>query len=133
MLDSLSRVFAALLLLVHAGLGAWGLVGFVELALPSPPWSRVSNPLFSRPMLALQWTLVSLAASVFIAGYLARWRHTPQAMLCVYGAMAAVCAYQTFHVLTSPTRFRAMAIEYLEYAVILVFLFRSEHMRARFA
>ena len=36
-------------------------------------------------------------------------------------------------ILTTPTRYRAMAIEYVEYAVILAFLFFSSHMRARFS
>ena len=84
-------------------------------------------------MLLLQWTLVALAARVFIPGYLMRWPKTPVLMLCIYGAMAAVCGYQTFFILTSPTRFLAMAVEYLAYAVILAFLFFSGHMRARFS
>jgi hypothetical protein len=84
-------------------------------------------------MLVLQWTLVCVAATVFIAGYLGRWRHTPVAMLSTYGVMALVCAYQTFFILTSPTRFQAMALEYVAYTVILLFLFHSEHMRLRFA
>jgi hypothetical protein len=127
-----AQALAWLLMAVHAGLGAWALVGFAELLLSEFPWARVSNPLFSRSMLLLQWTLIGTAAAVFIAGYLTRWKHTPPAMLLVYGAMAAVCAYQTFFILTSPSRFRAMAIEYLEYAVILAFLFFSTHMRLRF-
>jgi hypothetical protein len=53
-------------------------------------------------------------------------------MLVVYGAMAAVCAYQTFFLLTDADRFRGMAIEYAEYALILVFLFRSRAMRVHF-
>lgn len=129
--EPVARIIAALLLVVHAGLGLWALVGFLELSLHTVPWSRVSNPLFSRPMLLLQWSLIALAAMVFIAGYLVRWRPTPVAMLVVYGAMVATCAYQTFFVLTAPSRFVAMAIEYLEYALILWFLFSSEYMRAR--
>ena len=54
-------------------------------------------------------------------------------MLLVYGAMALVCAYQTFTILESPSRFRAMAVEYLEYAVILLYLFSSRHVRLRLA
>jgi hypothetical protein len=130
---TLSKGFAAMLILVHVALGAWGLVGFLELALPNVPWTRLSNVLFSPPMLVLQWTLVCLAAAVFIAGYLGRWSHTPVAMLCVYATMALVCAYQTFFILTSATRFHAMAAEYLAYTVILLFLFLSEHMQLRFA
>jgi hypothetical protein len=84
-------------------------------------------------MLLLQWSLIAVAATVFIAGYWSRWRHTPIAMSVVYGAMALTCAYQTFFILTHPSRFRAMAVEYAEYALILTFLFVSEHMRERFA
>ena len=130
--DSLARLMAWGLVAVHVGLGLWALVGFLELALPEVPWTRLSNPLFSRPMLLLQWSLITLAAMVFIGGYAWRWRHTPVAMSVVYGAMALVCAYQTFFVLTHPTRFRAMAIEYAEYSSILAFLFLSSHMRERF-
>jgi hypothetical protein len=131
--ESLARVIAGILLAVHAGLGAWALAGFLELALPDVPWKRLSNPLFSPAMLLLQWSLISVAATVFIAGYLSRWKHTPMAMLCIYGAMALTCAYQTFFILTSATRFRAMAIEYIEYAVILMFLFFSNPMRLHFS
>jgi hypothetical protein len=52
-------------------------------------------------------------------------------MLVIYAAMALVCAYQTSFILTSPSRHRAMAIEYAEYAIILAFLFRSRRMRRR--
>jgi hypothetical protein len=131
--DSLARLVAWGLVAVHAGLGAWALVGFAELALPQVPWTRLSNPLFSRPMLLLQWSLIAMAAAMFIGGYALRFRHTPLAMSVIYGAMALVCAYQTFFILTHAARFRAMAIEYTEYAAILAFLFLSTHMRERFA
>jgi hypothetical protein len=130
--ESLARFIAGALVLVHAGLGAWALIGVLELALPEVPWRRISNPAFSSAMLALQWALVATAASVFIAGSLRRWSHTPVAMLLVYGAMASVCAWQTFFILTNPSRFRAMAIEYVEYVAILSFLFLSSHMRRHF-
>jgi hypothetical protein len=131
--ESLARSIAIFLVVVHAGLGLWALVGFLELGLPETPWNRVSNPLFSRPMLLLQWTLVLLAVVTFITGYLTRWRHTPAAMAGLYGAMTLTCAYQTFFILTASSRFRAMAIEYVEYAVILAFLFSSSHMRSHFS
>lgn len=128
----LERIFAGLLVIVHVGLLAWALVGFAELLTPHVPWRRVSNPLFSTSMLLLQWSLIALASTTFLVGFFLRWRPTPMAMAFIYAAMALVCAYQTFFILTSPTRFRAMAIEYLEYALILTFLFRSSYMRARF-
>lgn len=131
--ESVARAIAGLLLVVHGALGVWALVGFTELLAPSVPWSRISNPLFSRAMLLLQWSLIAMAATVFIVGYLRRWTHTPVAMLGIYVAMALTCAYQTFCILTHPSRFRAMAIEYMEYALISLFLFCSAHMRARFS
>jgi hypothetical protein len=128
---ALARSFATLLIIVHAGLAMWALVGLLELGLSSVPWPRISNLAFSPSMLALQWGLIATAASVFIAGYLRRWTLLPKAMLVIYGAMASVCAIQTFFILTNPSRFRAMAIEYAEYGVILLFLFYSDHMRER--
>lgn len=129
---SLSRLVAWFLILVHAALGVWALVGFAELLLPGVPWLPVSNPLFSERMLLLQWTLIAVAAAVYVVGYLRRWPAMPVALGCIYALMALVCAYQTFFILTSSTRFFAMAVEYLEYALILLFLFRSRHMRAHF-
>jgi hypothetical protein len=130
---AIERTVAGLLVVVHAGLLAWALVGFAEMLLPAVPWRRVSNPLFSTPMLLLQWSLIALAATTYLTGFFLRWSHTPIAMAVLYGAMALVCAYQTFFILTSTTRFRAMAIEYGEYTLILAFLFLSKYMRARFA
>ena len=127
------RIVGGVLVLVHVGLGVWALVGFAELAVTEVPLKRVSNPLFSPSMLILQWTLIAIAAVCFVAGYLTRHPHLPVAMACIYAAMAATCAYQTFFILTHPTRFRAMAIEYAEYALILAILFGTEAMRRRFA
>lgn len=133
MTAAVERIVAALLVVVHLGLLVWALVGFAELLLPGVPWRRVSNPLFAPPMLLTQWSLIALAATTYLLGFFLRWPLTPLAMAFLYGAMALVCAYQTFFILTSPTRFRAMAVEYCEYALILAFLFLSPHMRARFA
>jgi hypothetical protein len=128
----LERGLAAALVVVHAGLLAWGLIGFAELTLPTVPWRRISNPLFSTPMLALQWSLAVLAGATYLAGFFLRWSPTPMVMTAIFTTMAVVCAYQNFFILTNPARFRAMALEYAAYALILVFLFSSKLMRARF-
>lgn len=127
----LERSIGLFLIVVHSGLALWAIVGFAELALPEVPWSRISNPLFSTSMLLLQWGLIATAAVVFIVGYTRRWHGLPVAMSLIYGAMAATCAYQTFFILTHPGRFRAMAIEYAEYAAILGFLFYTERSQLR--
>lgn len=119
------RSITVLLVLVHVGLGVWAAAGLAELALPQVPWARISNPMFSRAMLLWQWALVATAATVFIAGTRRRSPRLPEAMLVVYGAMALTCAYQTFFILTNAGRFTAMAVEYLEYTAILVFLFAT--------
>jgi hypothetical protein len=90
----------------------------------------VSNPLFPRDILFMQWTLILVAGSVFLSGSFLRWHQTPTAMACIYAAMAALCAVETFRYRESGTRFHAMGLEYLAYAGILVFLFRSSLFRA---
>lgn len=125
-----TRALGFVLLGIHALLGLWGVVGFIELIAPTTPWPPISNEAFPRDILLMQWTLVLVAAVVFIVGYTARWRHTPVAMACVYTAMAALCAVETFAFMTSDLRFVAMAAEYVAYAAILVFLFRWSRFQA---
>jgi hypothetical protein len=131
--ELVARIIAWLLLLVHAGLGVWALVGFVELATVQVPWPSATNPELPRWLLWLRWPLIAAASAAFIGGYVGRWRLMPWAMLLIYSGMAAMCAYETFFVLTNPNRYRAMAVEYAEYAVILAFLFLSNHMQQRFS
>lgn len=54
-------------------------------------------------------------------------------MLALSAALTATCVFQTFFILTDPNRFRALAIECLEYTVMLLFLFLAPQMRERFA
>lgn len=48
------------------------------------------------------------AALTFVVGYMKRCKRTPEAMGLVYGAMASLCAYQTFFILDGRYRFHAM-------------------------
>lgn len=121
----LIKAFGYVLLAVHGFLALWALVGFVEWFSATTPWSRVSNDLFPRDILFMQWALTLAAAALFIVGYVLGWSYTPVAMACVYASMAALCAVETFGYMESDTRFLAMGLEYLAYAGILVFLFRS--------
>ncbi|RJP52909.1 MAG: hypothetical protein C4583_05815 [Anaerolineaceae bacterium] len=73
----------------------------------------------------MQWTLTLIAASVFIFGYVFRWHFTSIVMACVYAAMAALCAVETFVYMESGFRFIMLGLEYLAYAGILFFLFRA--------
>jgi hypothetical protein len=73
----------------------------------------------------MQWTLMLVAASVFIVGYLFRLHFTSIAMACVYAAMAALCAVETFLYMESGFRFIMLGLEYLAYSGILFILFRA--------
>jgi hypothetical protein len=126
------RLVAAVLLLVHLGLLAWAVMGLLEWFLPGAPWPRLSNPLFPQPLLLVHWLAILGAGGVYVAGYLARWRHTPLAMVGAYAVLAAICAVETLGFLVHGTRFLDMALEYLTYALILAFLFRAPPMRERF-
>lgn len=121
----LSRAITLTLLAVHVVLGVWALVGFAEWFSPTVPWPRVSNPAFPRDILFMQWSLVLIAAALFIGGYALGWRHLAVGMACVYAAMAALCAVQTFSYMDGPGRFGAMTAEYIAYAGILWFLFHT--------
>jgi hypothetical protein len=75
--------------------------------------------------------LTLIAAVTFIVGYITRWRHFAIAMTCIYVTMAAVCALETFKYMTSSLRYVAMVLEYLAYATILLFLYRSDSFGKR--
>lgn len=119
-------------MVVHFGLLVWAVIGFLELAIPEPPWDRLSNVLFSESMLLWQWSIVSIGALVFLIGFYTRWVWTPLLLACMYMLMAITCTYQTFFILEHESRFTEMIIEFIEYAVILAFLFGAPGMRAHF-
>lgn len=120
-----AKAFTFVLLGVHGFLALRALIGYVKWFSAAVPWPRLSNELFPRDILFMQWALTLAAAAIFIGGYALGWQHTPRAMACVSAAMAALCAVQTFGYLKGNLRFLAMGLEYLAYAVILAFLFRS--------
>lgn len=128
----LSHSLVGLLLLLHAGLAVWAIIGFIELFAPQVPWRPLSNPLFPPAVLFFHWTSVLIAAVLFVSGYLLRWSLLPRLMIAAYGAMALVCAVETFGFMVHDGRYVAMAAEYLAYLGILFFLFYSRSMRQRF-
>lgn len=121
----LAKPVLRLLVVVHLGLFIWAAAGMIELLSGRVPWPRISNPLFSDPMLLTQWLLCLTAALIFLGGFVLGWRSMPVMLAICYAAMAAVCAYQTFFILENDTRFAAMTVEYLAYISILWFLFSN--------
>lgn len=128
--DLLPRLVVGVLVALHLFLAAWALVGLAEFFAPQVPWRRVSNPLFPEWMLHAQWLAILPTALVFLVGYALGWPYMPAALGVGYAAMAGLCAYQTVFLLQHDTRYLAMAAEYAAYVGILVFLVRSEYVRA---
>lgn len=129
----LDRAGWLVLITVHAVLGLWAVVGFVEWFWATAPWPHITNPLFPRGILLLQWGLSLAAAVLFLGGSALRWSQTPTALAVAYAAMALLCAVETFNYMHGTSRFVAMAAEYIAYASILVFLHRSEYFRPSMA
>lgn len=128
-----ARLIPFLLLVLHAALLVWALLGLAEYFVADPPWPPLANPLFPAWLQLAQWLVVLAASTVFLAGYALRWPWLPRAMVAAYGAMAAVCALQTTSYLEHPGRYLDMAIEYAAYLAILAWLFRAPAARRRFA
>jgi hypothetical protein len=121
----LTKAIIVVLLAVHGILAVWALAGFVEWFWATPPWNRISNVLFPRDILFMQWSLSLAGAAIFLIGYAIGWRFMPVALASAYAAMAALCAVQTFAYMESEHRFLALGLEYVAYAAILTFLFRT--------
>jgi hypothetical protein len=132
MASLLNRLLPPLLVLVHAALLVWALVGLIEWFALSVPWPIVSNALFPRWLLLVHWLAVLIASFVFLSGYALRWSDTPRAMAPAYSFMAVVCAIETFGFLTHSLRFVAMAFEYATYVLILIALHLLPGFTARF-
>ncbi|MBX3508084.1 MAG: hypothetical protein KF714_04810 [Parvibaculum sp.] len=129
---SLGRMVLAGLVLLHAGLLVWALMGLAEWIAGEVPWPAVANPLFPRPMLLFHWLSVIAASTAFLAGLTLRWRGTPIAVALGYAAMGLVCLIETMHYLVHDTRWLAMAAEYTAYLAIGSWLFLSETARSTF-
>ncbi len=123
----------AILIVVHAFLLAWAVVGMAEWLLPEVPWPTVSNPAFPPWLLLLHWLAILSGAIAFLGGYYVRWRATPVAVALAYAFMAVVCVIETFGFLTGAGRFVAMTLEFAAYVGIVVMLLRLPPFVRRFS
>lgn len=84
----------------------------------------------------LHFAALLLTGTIFLGGYLMRWRHTPWATVVMYAVLATICFIETVdsHAFGGgPTRFIPMAIEYVTYFGLSAYLLRSSAMRRRFS
>lgn len=84
----------------------------------------------------LHFASILVTGVIFLGGYFARWNITPFATVTMYAVLAAICFIETVDFGAfggGQTRFILMAIEYVTYVGISIFLLRSKTMRQRFS
>jgi hypothetical protein len=130
----MSRSFPYLLLAVKVALFVWGFLGLLEYCFPSLGFG-LQNSKFPQGTQLLHWLLLLLTGSIFVFGFLLRWRHTPFATITMYATLATLCFIETvdFGAFSGgPERFLIMAGEYAVYVALSVYLLRSRWVRERF-
>ncbi len=130
----MTRSFPYVLVAVSVVLIIWAVLGFIEYFAPSVAFG-LQDANFPRGTQFLHWLLLLLTGSIFVGGFLLRWRHTPFATITMYATLATLCFIETvdFNAFGGGTkRFFIMAAEYVVYIVLSAYLLRSEHIKKRF-
>ena len=127
-----AKLIPPVLVLIHAVLVGWGVLGLVEYTVPATALG-LQNPSFPAGLQFLHFASILATGVVFLAGSFTRWRPLPFAMVTLYAVLATICFVETvdFGAFGGGTmRFVPMAIEYLTYLGISAFLLRSGTTRA---
>jgi hypothetical protein len=122
------------LLVVKIALLIWGILGFIEYVLPSISFG-LQEPNFPAGTQFLHWFLITLTGSIFIVGFVRRWKYTPFATITMYASLATMCFIQTvdFHAFGGGTmRFFIMSAEFVLYILLGMYLLRSKRVIAYF-
>jgi hypothetical protein len=128
------RNFIYALVVVKGVLVIWGILGFIEYFSPSVTFG-LQNSTFPIGVQFLHWLLIVLTGSIFIVGFLLRWRYTPFATVTMYATLATLCFVETvdFNAFGGgPKRFFIMGAEYALYIALSLFLIRSKQAKERF-
>lgn len=130
----MSKNFIYVLLTVKGMLLVWGILGFIEYFVPTAKLS-LQDSNFPAGVQFLHWLLISSTGLTFIVGYLKRWRHTVFATITLYATLATLCFVETvdFNAFGGgDKRFFIMAVEYMLYICLSMYLLRSTQVRLRF-
>lgn len=127
-----STIFSHLLLLAAVVMLSWGILGFLEYFSEIALLMPLQNSTFPPGTQLLHWFLITLSGSVYLLGYLLKWKYTPMAMIVIYAMMATMCFIQTFDFMTNPSRYTDFVRECIYYVVISVYLLRSRRMQTHF-
>ena len=134
-MNHVAKHFPHLLVLMHAVLVGWGVLGLIEYIAPAASLG-LQNANFPAGTQFLHFAAIMATGGIFVGGYFRRWRHTPFATVLMYAVLATLCFIETVDFGAfggGQTRFIVMGIEYVTYVGISIFLLRSKTMRQRFS
>ncbi len=126
--------FIYVLLVLKGMMVVWGVLGFTEYFIPSTEYG-LQDPNFPAGVQFLHWLLISLTGTIFVLGFLKRWRCTPFVTIMMYATLATLCFVETVDFDAfggGERRFFIMFVEYILYIALSTYLLRSTQVRQRF-
>lgn len=134
-MTSIASLFPYVLMVVHAALAIWGVLGLVEYFFPAVSLG-LQNAGFPAGTQFLHFASILVTGGMFLVGYVTRWQHTQHAMVTMYAVLATICFIETVDFQAfggGSTRFIPMTIEYIVYVGLSTYFFRSAVMCERFS
>lgn len=123
-----------ILLIISAVLTGWGVAGLLEYSFSSIEIG-LQNEKFPAGLQFLHFFSILVTGTVFIVGYIKRWRYTPFATVVLYAVLATLCFIETVDFEAfggGPTRFIPMTVEFIAYIGFSAYLLRSPVMHRHF-
>lgn len=130
----MKQLFPLILVLVHALLFIWGVLGLVEYFFSAIPLG-LQNAAFPAGVQFLHFASIFVTGLIFLFGYNTRWRHTPFAMVVMYAVLATLCFVETVDFGAfgkGLLRFVPMTLEFVTYIALSAYLLGATTMRERF-
>ncbi len=127
-----SKIYMTLLLLMCIGMLIWGIGGFFEYFTGVKPFIKLQNDAYPSGVQFVHWLLITLTASVFLWGYLTKWKWTPFVMVLLFSNLAVLCTIESFDFMSAQWSFSAYFTEIASYMVHSAFLLRSSLSKSRF-
>ena len=128
----LSKVYLTLLLIWAIGMFIWGLAGFFEYFTGMVPFVALQNAAYPKGVQFVHWLLITLSGTVFLFGYMTRWKWTPFAMMLLFSNLAVLCTIQTLDFMSEQWGFTQYFAELLMYVLNSFYLCFSSVAKSHF-
>ncbi len=132
-MKQVSAAFSYLILAAALIMSAWGVLGFIEYFTGRAVLLPLQNPNFPSGTQFIHWFLITASGFAYLAGFLSKWKYTPETMMVLFACLATMCFIQTFDFMTRPDRYSSFVIECVYYTITSTYLFRSQRMREHFS